>query len=123
MQTYTDDQLKAMIESGDPQQMTIALTRAYIPDSLVQLAMTEDPDREVVLCVIGRALKVTPEQLSWAARVSDDGLVLNRVIGHPNSPISLIVQIRDRAAEIDDAVHMEMVGHADRLLERRMHEG
>lgn len=123
MQTYTDAELESMIRSGDVQQMTIALTRPALPDNLVAVAMTDDPDREVVLCIIGRALKVTVQQLEWAARVSSDGLVLNRVIGHPHSPISLIVEIRDRAALIDDEVHAEMVGHADRLLERRMHEG
>lgn len=119
MMTYSDTELAQMTTSGDPEQLTTALAFHSLPDSLVEAMVTETADPRVVIALISRGPRVTLQQLEWAARISSDGVVLNRIIGHPNSSVELIRAVRDRVALVDDDVHSEMVIYANHLLRRR----
>ncbi|WOH20108.1 hypothetical protein IRJ34_07230 [Paenarthrobacter sp. GOM3] len=120
MTGYDAETFEAGALAGDWKAAIAVLSRASVRPEALEALMASDAHVEVVLGVLARP-SVTPEHLAWAATF-DNAQILGRVVSNPKTPLSLIREIRDRAADRDAAIWVHLREYADRILDRAERE-
>lgn len=69
MQTYSDDELRHMAETGSLKNRLIVAFRTNAKPDLIAYLMEVEPHDELKLAIMSRT-EVTEEQLVWAAQHS-----------------------------------------------------
>lgn len=106
--------------SGDWNAAVTVLTRASLKPEVLKQLMVSDAHLEVRIALAARP-DVTAEQLTWCAEC-ESPLLLNRLVGHPRTPLSTLKDIRDRSAGRDGDVWVLLHSYAARTLDRILKE-
>jgi len=116
MSNYDAAKFEAAALAGDWRAAVAVLSRSAVRPEVLEALMIPDAHLEVVMGVLARQ-DVTPDHLAWAATF-DNAQILSRVVANPKTPVSLVQEIRDRAAGREQAIWVHLREFADRVLAR-----
>lgn len=110
------DEFETKALAGDWRAACTVLSRASIRPEVLGALMTPDAHVDMLFAVLSR-WGVSVEHIAWAVTF-DNPRILGRVVSNPKTPLSMVREIRERAAGRPEDVWVHLAAYCGRVLDR-----